>query len=272
MRKGNVLFAVALGFAALVHGQTTPASETATTPPQPAKDATPVTFHSDMLDLSFTYPGSLIAEKLPSLDEQHAELAKKYGPDEKPEDRKTDQCSDRALIARRKDQPSIPGGNVTVTGTFYVDKRGLVLDTNHAVDAKILISRIGVGCLPAEEQNQIDELAAAMAVELTKDEGLKPIDQPIWYEVGKTRIHFAASQSAAEEKHAKTKSDEAEEHWWVASVAFVSNGNLVSIVMGSNDLPFMNEMLHGNLTIGKQKAAPLFPAEIGSGTPIQPKP
>jgi hypothetical protein len=55
-------------------------------------------------------------------------------------------------------------------------------------------------------------------------------------------------------------------------VAFVFNGNLVSIVRESNDLPFLNEMLHGNLTLGKQKAAPLFSAEIGSGTPIQPKP
>src|ERR1039458_6870855 len=177
MMKNGFVLAVVFGLAALCDGATKLTPSTAITSPQPARDAAPVTFHSDMLDLSFTYPGSLIAEKLPSLDEQHAALALKYGPDEKPEDRKTDLCSDRALIVRRKDVPSTPGETTTIDITIYGDKRGTVLEAHHVVDAKILISRIGVGCMPVEEQKQIDEVAAAMALELTKDEGLKPIDQ-----------------------------------------------------------------------------------------------
>jgi hypothetical protein len=270
--KNRLVFAAIFGLATLCNGQTNSTAATATTPPQRATDAEPVTFHSDMLDLSFTYPGSLIAEKLPSLDEQHATLSRKYGPDEKPEDLKSDQCTDKALIARRNDEPSTPGENTTTYVTIYGDKRGTVMDVEHSITAKILIARVGVECMPAEAQNRLDDVAAAMAAQLAQGEDLKPIDQPIWYEAGKMRIHFAAAQSASDEKKPDAKSNEKKEHLWVASAAFVSNGNLVSIFFRSNDLPFLNEMLHGNLTLGKQKAAPLFPAEIGSGTPIQPKP
>jgi hypothetical protein len=275
MVKDGFLLAVGLCSSVLGYGQVPPVSQTsaATSAPQQAAKATAhVNFHSDLLDLSFTYPESLVAEKLPSLDEQHAALARRYGPDEEPEYRKQDQCTDRALIARRKDQPSTPGGSVTVEGTIYGDKRGIVLDAHHAVTAKILISRVGVECMPAEAQRQLDDVAAVMAEGLTKEEGLKPIDQPIWYEVGKTRIHFAAAQNAPEVEKPVAKSGDERERRWVASMAFVWRGNLVSVFVESNDLPFLNEVLHGQITLGKEPAAPLFPAGIGGGKPLQPKP
>jgi hypothetical protein len=273
--KDKLLLAVVFAFSVPAYGQDPTVSQTSTPvaeSPQAARIAAPVTFHSDLLGLSFTYPGSLVAEKMPSLDEQHAALARRYGPDEKPEDRKTDQCSDRALVARRKDEPATPGGAVTVTGTFYADKRGLTLESNHAVTAKILISRIGIECMPTEEQNQIEDVAGAMSVALTKDEDLLPIDQPMWYGVGKTHIHFAAARSTPEMRQAGTGGNGQKERRWVASIAFVSNGNLVSILIESNDLPFLNEMLHGEIALGRETAAPLFPAEIGNGAPLQPKP
>jgi hypothetical protein len=52
----------------------------------------------------------------------------------------------------------------------------------------------------------------------------------------------------------------------------VWNDNLVSIVVESNDLSLFNEMLHSKISFGKTAAAPLFPADIGKGRPIQPKP
>ena len=86
--------------------------------------------------------------------------------------------------------------------------------------------------------------------------------------MGKTRIHMAAAENDLPPAQAAAEKD-APDHQWLASFGFVWEKNLISIVLISNDLPFLNEMLHGDLALGKQAAAPLFSAGIGQGKPIQ---
>src|ERR1700744_978216 len=170
---------IALGcfsLAAVLVSAQTPAPPTS--PANAAEATSPVTFHSDLLDFSFTYPGSLVAEKLPSLDEQHAETARKQPPDEKPEYRKADQCTDVALRARRSDDPK----HATGTIAFYGGDRKPDFKINPVVNATLLISRIGVECLPAEYQPHLDDIASQMAQSDVDEKDLKTIDQPIWYE------------------------------------------------------------------------------------------
>jgi hypothetical protein len=240
MPRNPILFAFLLGQALLAHSQSAPPV---------APTANPVTFHSDLLDLSFSYPASLIAQALPSLDKQHAEIAAREPANATPESRKTDQCSDKSLLAVRKDDPNHP----------------------QAVSAKILVSRIGVDCMPASYKAQLDNVATAMSTGLAQDHDLRPIDQPIWYEIGKTRIHFAASESAPPANDTTAGPTKTPEPRWLGSAAFVWNDNLVSIVVESNDISLFNEMLHSKIGFGKTAAAPLFPADIGKGKPIQPK-
>ncbi len=265
MMDRRILLPFVLGLATLVQGQTQVSSAPPSTPPQPPKEAAPVTFHSDLLDLSFTYPGSLIATKLPSLDEQHAETARNQPADEKPEYKKSDQCTDAALRAERKADPDQAVGTIAI----YGNKRGTVIHLDPPITAKIVISRVGIECMPAKYKDHMEDVASVMASASIQEKGFKPIDQPIWYELGKTRIHFAAAQSDPEEKQSDAKSGGKPGRSWIASVAFISNGNIVSIYFESNDPPFLNEMLHGKLTLGKQMPSPLFPAEIGLGAPAK---
>ena len=265
MLKNQMLIACVLGATLAGHSQAPPTAAPAGPSPSPALPA-PVTFHSDLLNLSFNYPASLVVQPLPSLKEQHDALVAREPADEKPEDRKTDQCSDKALVAVRKDDPDKLHATVTIHG----DNRGTVLNTPaHAVTAKIVISRIGVDCMPAAYQQQLDNMAAAMSAALAQDRDLRPIDQPIWYEVDKARVHFAAGESVPNQNG--TNSVKKTESRWVGSAAFVWTGNLISIVIESNDLTLFNEMLHGKVALGKETAAPLFPAEIGQGKQIKPK-
>ncbi|HEY1895133.1 MAG TPA: hypothetical protein VGG62_02625 [Terracidiphilus sp.] len=253
------------------YSQTPAPSQAPVSPAVPgsaAKAAPSTLFHSDLLDLSFAYPASLVAQTLPSLDKQHAEIAAREPANATPESRKTDQCSDKSLLAVRKDDPSHLPAAVTSQG----DTRGTVADPPHAVSAKIAVSRIGVDCMPESYKAQLDNVATAMSAGLAQDHDLRPIDQPIWYEIGQTRIHFAASESASPVNEAATGSDKKPEPRWVGSAAFVWNGNLVSIVIESNDISLFNEMLHSKIGLGKAAPAPLFPADIGKGKPIQPKP
>jgi hypothetical protein len=268
----NILLAIVLGSSTIALGQPAASSSVRPTSEPSAAKPSAVVFHSDALGFTLSYPATLVVTELPSPDQQHAEIAKLQPPDEKPELRKVDQCTDKALLAKRKDAPEKAGVNVTI----YGDKRGTVLDAAPPVTATLLIARVGVECMPAEYRQQLDAVTSSMAEESAQGDDLRPIDQPIWYEVGKTRIHFAAAQSIQPENqpgaNAPSQSTKGQEHRWVASLAFVQNNNLVSIYAESNDLPFLNEILHSTVKFGEQPTAHLFPADLGNGTPVQPKP
>jgi hypothetical protein len=267
MLRNQILLTCVLSVAVAGHGQAAPESAPVAKLPSSSPLPPPVTFHSDLLDLSFAYPNSMVAEMLPSLKEQHDAIAAREPADIKPESRKMDECSDRALVAARADDLAKAGNTVTKKG----DKGGASAPT-HAVNAKITISRIGVECMPAAYQSQVDDVATSMSAALARDRDLRPIDQPIWYEISGARIHFAAGESAAAENPSAAASDPNAKPRWVGSAAFVWHGNLVSIVIESNDLAFFNAMLHGKVTLGANKTAPLFAAEIGKGKPIEIKP
>jgi hypothetical protein len=268
----NLIFAWIFCFACAGYCQAPNRNAAPAPQPTPAiHEEKPVAFHSDLLDLSFAYPASLTAKPLPTPDEQHAATAKTQPADEKDEYRKADQCTDAVLAASRDDDPK--KGKVSIA--IYGDQRGTVLSVDRSVKASILMSRMGIECMTAELQGRADEMAGVMAestIEQAKqDRNLHSIDRPIWYESGKARIHFAAAESSPT-SDALSSSKAKLESQFVAALAFVWKKNLVSIVLESNDLPFMNEMLHGVISLGTQAPAPLFPADLGSGTPIHPKP
>jgi hypothetical protein len=115
-------------------------------------------------------------------------------------------------------------------------------------------------------------MATTMSTALAQDRDLHPIDQPIWYEISNTRVHFAAGESVAPANQAAAPTASSPQSRWVGSAAIVWNGNLVSIVIESNDITFFNEMLHSKIGLGNGTPAPLFPADIGKGKQIEPKP
>ncbi len=253
MTRSHLLIALLFGSVSIGYGQAPVPSQAPASPAKPgvaAKPAPVTVFHSDLLDLSFTYPASLVAQKLPGLKEQHDALDARMPADAKPEDHKTNECTDKSLFALRETDPKNPQSIVT---------------------GKILISRIGVDCMPAAYRDQLDNMATAMSAALAQDRDLHPIDQPIWYEINNTRVHFAAGESVQPANQSATPAAPSPKSRWVGSAAVVWNGNLVSIVIESNDISFFNEILHSKIGLGKAPPAPLFPADIGKGKPIQPK-
>jgi len=271
MNRNHWLLASILWSISIGYGQA-PAAPQASAPASPPgslqKPAPNVVFQSDLLDVTFTYPASLVAQTLPSLKEQHDAIAQNERPNATPEARKTDACTDKALLALRADDPHHLPAFATNNGA----KPGAPPATPpHAITARILISRIGVECMPESYRSQLDNVAAAMSAALSQDRDLHPIDQPIWYEINQARMHFAAADSGT--ANSAAGSAKTPPSRWVGSAAVVWNENLISIVIESNDLAFFNEMLHSKIALGKATAVPLFPAEIGGqGKPLEIKP
>lgn len=256
-----------LCLAIFAQGQTAAPQQSAPGQPQPQAVA-PVMFHSDLLHLSLTYPGSLVAEKVASLDEQHAAIASTQPSNEKPEYKKADQCTDKVLSAHRSDDPHKAQATIAIHG----DSRGTVVHLDPVVDASMTIARVGLECVPTEYRSQADAMAAVMAEGFIQESGLKEIDQPIWYDIANERIHFAAAESPSDAQASAGTANAPRPREWVASIAFAWENNLITIQIESNDLPFLNEVLHSSIAFGSQPPAPLFPAELGEGKPLQPKP
>jgi hypothetical protein len=251
MTRNHLLIALLFCSVSLGYSQAPIPSQAHASPTPATKPASSALFHSDLLDLSFTYPASLIAQKLPSLKEQHDALDARLPANAKPEDRKTNECTDKALYALRENDP---------------------INLQSTITRKILISRIGVDCMPAAYRDQLDNMATAMSTALAQDRDLRPIDQPIWYEINNTRVHFAAGESTPPANDSSAPSVPSPKSRWVGSGAILWNGHLVSIVIESNDISFFNEMLHSKIGLGKATPARLFPADIGKGKPIEAKP
>jgi hypothetical protein len=229
----------------------------------PVKPAPTTTFQSVPLDLTLNYPASLMPEKLPTPEEQHAATASRQPADEKSEYRRVDQCTDSALQADRHD----PGTTGTVA--FFGNGKKPEFTVDPVINASLTIARVGLECMPAEYLTQKDNLVAGMAQSGVEGKNLKPIDQPIWYDIGKTRVHFAAAESIPA---TDPKTDKIEPKHWLAVAAFISNGNIVTILFDSDNLAFLNDMIHSKLTVGKETPSTLFPADIGGGKPIELKP
>jgi hypothetical protein len=251
MTQSRLLIALLFGSVSIGYCQAPVPSQAHASPTPTTKPASSALFHSDLLDLSFAYPVSLVAQTLPSLKEQHDALDARLPPNAKPEDRQTNECTDKAFYALREADPK---------------------NVQSAITGKILISRIGVDCMPAAYRDQLENMATAMSTALAQDRDLHPIDQPIWYEINNTRVHFAAGESVSPANDSAAPSVPSPKSRWVGSAAVVWNGNLVSIVIESNDISFFNEMLHSKIGLGKGAPAPLFPADIGKGKPIEAKP
>ena len=268
MKRNQLLIAYLFVSISAGYGQAPSPSQAPAFPSGAVNAPKPVAFHSDLLDVTFTYPASMVAQTLPSLKEQHDAMAAKHPADATAEERKMDACSDQALLALRAYDPNHLPAPATNDGARPGAAPGTA---RHAITGKVLISRIGVECMPASYRNQLDNVAAAMSAALAQDRDLHPIDQPIWYEINQTRVHFAAADSGS----AKSTAGAAKtaQPRWVGSAAIVWNENLISIVIESNDLAFFNDMLHSKLALGTATAVPLFPAEIGGeGKPLEIKP
>src|ERR1700674_280071 len=120
MLRDQILLTCMLSVALAGHGQAAPEPAPVAKLPSFSTIPPPVTFHSDLLDLSFAYPNSMVAQTLPSLKEQHDAIAAREPGDVKPESRKMDECSDRALDATRTDDPA----KVRDAGTKQENKGG----------------------------------------------------------------------------------------------------------------------------------------------------
>ena len=193
-----------------------------------------VTFNSTLLDMSFTYPGSLAAIKLGTPAEQHAEAASKRPNGGEPLLVTFDQCTDSSLVALRTDDPDKPSG---LPGP--------------ALAAFLHISRVDIDCLPEELHTGLDDLAAGFAASRAQGKDLEPVGDPVAYSVGKTMVHMALAQAVAVEGRPPSH--------YVASIAFLSSGSLVLMNFDCTDVLFLKRMMGGTIRIGKQAPVALFP-------------
>jgi len=225
-------------------------------------------FQDARLNFAFEYPADLVAKKLPSADEQHKATAERQPANEDPAYKKADNCTQVVLQAERHDDPE----HATGTIAFYGNGRKPEFEINPTIHASVTISELDVACIPQEFRGREDEVASGLALSVIQAKDLKQIDQPLWYDVDKHKVHLAAAMGPTNVPDKDGKQADPTKTRYVAGVATVINGTLTLWMFEANDVDYFNRMLRGDILFGNDKPLPLFPASIGNGERIKPVP
>jgi hypothetical protein len=220
-------------------------------PPTPSRTTT---FRSELLGISFTFPKSLAIIPLDSLEIQHR-FNDAAWMNRDPECRGT---VDQALHAIR-DVP-LPSNNsrenlINRFGTEDRPDGNLATRSQTDIRGSLTIHRVGLVCIPPDYLERLEDTQAEQTIpgfpDAARTEHVMYLYRPVGHMVGKTRVHFLAAEIST--------GDGREQRRWVAAVQFFSKDCLITMYLSSNDHDFFNEMLRGDLTIGEQETAPLFP-------------
>jgi hypothetical protein len=212
------------------------------------------TFRSELLGISFTFPKSLAVIPLESPERRHS-YNNAASLNRNPKCRDT---VDQALLAIR-DVP-LPSNNSSenLRKRFGVEDRpdgNIATRSQTDVRGNLAIGRAGLVCFPTDYLEGLEDTQAEHAMgsfpSTSPTEHVMYLYRPVGHTVGTTRVHFVAAEIST--------GDGREQRRWVAAVQFVLKDCLISMQLSSNDHDFFNEMLRGDLTIGEQQPAPLFP-------------
>lgn len=123
----------------------------------------------------------------------------------------------------------------------------------------IMIAELDPSCIPpgTKENDVLGQLASTSG----QIPGLKPIDQQMWYEIDKHKIHFLAAQGAFSDDKSAVP---------VAVVTASTNvhGRFLVWMFTSNDLPTLNRLLSSTVEFDDHPAAPFVPFTLGNGEPL----
>ncbi len=214
------------------------------------------TFHDEGLQLSFTYPQQLVPQDAATfrevMERGHREHYKTE-PESDPEHLQAEKCMHVLLYATTPDPID---GEITIGGK---DNHSAV-SVNLPPTGTIMIAEFDQSCVPrATKENDILGQMASISGQLP---GLKPIDQQMWYEVDKHKIHFLAAQGAFSDDKASTPVG-------VATASTNVHGRFLMWMFMSNDLPTLNRLMSSTVQFGNHPAAPFVPFTLGTGEPMK---
>jgi len=184
----------------------------------------------------------------------------------KPEHQEAIHCA-RPLLDADLPKDKAPHRDADLAGVWVDDSEAYKASRRReAIFATILLVEIMRNCLPQKLQKNEDDALGTIALSFVSEPGIQRMPKPLWYEVGKQKIHMNSGVGRL-----IANGQLAPAPIIVMSMATKWRGRLLAWVFTSNDTEIFNEMTKSLVQFGNGPWAPMFAANIGpkgSGKPM----
>lgn len=244
-----------------------PASQLGAEPKASDVTATkPGEFYDQKLDLHFHYPVEMhILDPCAEMELGHQNLYGVSGEND-PEHQEAKRCT-RFLLDADLPEDKAPKRAANL-GEVWIDDSKEYKESRKPVSifAKILLVEIVRECLPKELQKNENDALGSIAMTFVSGPGMEPMGKPLWYEVGKQKIHMNSAGGRP-----IVSGQLAPAPILIMSMTTQWHGHLLAWVFTSNDLEIFNATTKSLAQFGDGPWGPMFAANIGpkgSGTPM----
>jgi hypothetical protein len=226
----------------------------------------PGEFYDKDLDLHFNYPVEMRTLDFSSeMESGHQNIYGVSGEND-PEHQKAKHCV-RPLLDAELPEEKAPQRAANLDGVWVDDSKEYKESRKPApIFAKILMVEFPRECLPKKLQKNENDALGSIALSFVSEPGIQRMPNPLWYEVGKQKIHMNSGAGRP-----IVSGQLAPAPIFIMSMATVWRGHLLAWVFTSNDTQIFNQMTKSLVQFGDGTWGPMFAANIGpsgSGTPM----
>lgn len=264
-----VCLGVALGYAQSPQQpapESAAAAQAAPKVEQASEAAKPGIFVEKSLDLYFNYPVEMrTLDMAAEMESGHLNVYGVSG-DNDPEHQEAKRCI-HPLLDADLSQDKAPQRLASLDGVWVDDTKEYKESRKpQPIMAKIMLVELDRGCVPKKLKKKDDATLGNMALSAVSLPGIQRMPKPIWYEIGKQKIHM---NSGAGRVIVNGQLDPAPVI--IMAMATEWRGHLLEWVFTSNDTEIFNEITKSLVRFGDGPWGQMFPANIGpqgSGTPM----
>lgn len=218
------------------------------------------------VDLHFNYPVEMSTlDTSAEMERGHKNLFGTSGEND-PEHQKAKSCV-RYILDAELPENKAPHRAASLDGIWVDDTKEFNESRKPAaISAKILVMEIVRDCLPKQLKKTDNDTLGAIALSFVSEPWIQRMPKPIWYEVGKQKIHMNSGVGRP-----ILNGELAPVPIIIMSMASEWHGHLLAWVFTSNDTEIFNEITKSTVRFGDGAWGPMFAANIGpngSGAPM----
>jgi hypothetical protein len=226
----------------------------------------PGMFYDKELDLHFNYPVEMQAlDASAEMESGHQNIYGVSGEND-PEHAQAKRCL-RPLLDADLPQAKAPQRSADLGGIWVDDTKEYKESRKpEPIFAKILLVEMVRDCLPKKLQKNENDALGTIALSLVSEPGIQRMPKPIWYEVGKQKIHMNSGVGRP-----IVNGQLASAPIVVMSMSTQWRGHLLAWAFTSNDTEIFNEITKSLVQFGNNGWGPMFAANLGpqgQGTPM----
>ena len=230
------------------------------TPPKPGE------FYDKELDLHLDYPVEMqVLDGSAEMEAGHLAIFGVPG-DNDPEHQEAKRCT-RLLLDADLPQDKAPQRVANLDGVWVDDSKEYKESREpEPIFAKIVMIEMVRDCLPKNLQKNENDTLGSMALSAVSEPGIQRMPKPLWYEVGKQKIHMNSGAGRP-----IVNGQLASAPIIIMAMTTQWQGHLLAWVFTSNDTEIFNEITKSVVEFGNGPWGPMFFGNLGppgSGTPM----